>query len=210
MTNGELSLSPLCLMVPGLGNSGAGHWQTIWEQQRHDCLRVALGMWDDPVRNVWISRIDQAVGAVQGPVVLVAHSLGCHAVLWWSRLLGTGVPRNVIGALLVAPPDVDRPGAEERLRRFAPSPRTHLPFPTIVVASSHDRYASTAQSAELAAGVGAEFLLLEGEGHINAASALGDWPEGQELLGRLLAGRPPGTRPLRPSDRWPRGVARAL
>ena len=67
MTDGELGLSPLCLIVPGLGDSGPGHWQTIWERERHDCLRVQLGVWDDPNRNVWISRIDQAVGAAQGP-----------------------------------------------------------------------------------------------------------------------------------------------
>jgi len=175
--DGELSLSPLCLIVPGLGNSGPGHWQTEWEQRRHDCLRVQLGMWDDPVRNVWISRIDQAVGAAQGPVVLVAHSLGCHAVLWWARLLGEAVPRTVVGALLVAPPDVDRTGAI-------------MPFPTILVASSDDPLAGAGRSAELAAALGAEFLLLEGEGHINAASGLGEWPEGQELLERLLDARP--------------------
>jgi len=190
VTDGEAFLSPLCLIVPGLGNSGAGHWQTIWEQQRRDCLRVQLGLWDDPIRNVWISRIDQVVSAAQGPVVLVAHSLGCHAVLWWARLLGDAVPRNVVGALLVAPPDVDRAGAPAPLVRFTPTPQAMLPFPTIVVASSDDPWGDPDRTEDLAARWGAEFVLLEGEGHINAASGLGDWPAGQELLESLLDSRP--------------------
>lgn len=201
MTDGELSLSPLCLIVPGLGNSGSGHWQTVWEQQRHDCLRVQLGMWDDPIRNVWISRIDQAVRAAQGPVVLVAHSLGCQAVLWWTRLLGDSVPGNVVGALLVAPPDVDRDDSTPTLKRFAPTPQTILPFPTIVVASTDDPYADADRTEEWAARWGADFVLLEGEGHINAASGLGDWRDGQDLLEGLLDARPRASAQALPGGR---------
>src|SRR3546814_17016450 len=36
--------SPLVLTVPGLNNSGPGHWQPIWETTRNDCERVDLGM----------------------------------------------------------------------------------------------------------------------------------------------------------------------
>ncbi|WP_116090158.1 RBBP9/YdeN family alpha/beta hydrolase [Sphingomonas crusticola] len=190
MIDGELGLSPLCLIVPGLGNSGPGHWQTIWEAERHDCLRVQLGVWDDPIRNVWISRIDQAVGAAQGPVVLVGHSLGCHAILWWASLLAEDVSGNVVGALLVAPPDVDRPGTDPRVERFAPAPKTILPFPVTVVASSNDSWCDAARSAELAASWGAHHVLLDSAGHINAESGLGDWREGQELLERILDVRP--------------------
>jgi len=190
VTEGELGLSPLCLIVPGLHDSGPGHWQTIWERERHDCLRVQLGMWSDPVRNVWISRIDQAVGAAQGPVVLVAHSLGCQAVLWWASLLGQNAPSNVVGALLVAPPDVDRLGADPRIERFAPVPKSVLPFPTTVVASNDDPWSAPDRAQELACALGAHFVLLDGAGHINAESSLGAWQEGQELLERILDVRP--------------------
>ena len=190
MTEGELGLSPLCLLVPGLHDSGPGHWQTIWERERHDCLRVQLGMWEDPVPNVWISRIDQAVGAAQGPVVLVAHSLGCHAVLWWVSLLGENAPSNVVGALLVAPPDVDRLGADPRIERFAPTPKSVLPFPTTIVASNDDPWCQADRADELACALGAHFVLLDGAGHINADSGLGAWREGQDLLERLLDVRP--------------------
>ena len=199
MTEGELGLSPLCLIVPGLHDSGPGHWQTIWERERHDCLRVQLGMWNDPVRNVWISRIDQAVGAAQGPVVLVAHSLGCQAVLWWASLLGENAPSNVVGALLVAPPDVDRLDADPRIERFAPAPKSVLPFPTTVVASNDDPWCAADRSHELACALGAHFVLLDGTGHINAESGLGAWREGQELLERIL-----DVRPRNPAASWHR------
>jgi uncharacterized protein len=192
MFAGERRLSPLTLLVPGLGNSGPGHWQTIWERERHDCLRVQLGMWDDPHRNVWISRIDQAVGAAQGPVVLAAHSLGCLAVAWWSTLLGDALPRNVVGALLVALPDAGRDGTDPRVARFGPLPRSPLPFRTIVVASSDDPWCELDCSRDLAACWGANHVTLAGRGHINAASGLGDWPQGQELLEGLLQGLPRG------------------
>jgi len=201
MTEGELGLSPLCLIVPGLHDSGPGHWQTIWERERHDCLRVQLGMWSDPVRNVWISRIDQAVGAAQGPVVLVAHSLGCHAVLWWASLLGEDARGNVVGALLVAPPDVDRLDADPRIERFAPTPKSILPFPTTVVASSNDPWCAAERAEELAAGWGAHFVLLDQAGHINADAGLGAWREGQELLERVLDVRPRTPAALTPRPR---------
>lgn len=190
MFRGERNLSPLCLLVPGLNDSGPGHWQTVWERERHDCLRVQLGLWDDPIRNVWMSRIDQAVAAAQGPVVLVAHSLGCHAVLWWASLLGEGVCANVVGALLVAPPDVEREGADPRIARFSPSPRAVLPFPAIVVAGSDDPWSEPERARELADACGADFVCVDDAGHLNAESGLGVWPEGQGLLGRLLDRRP--------------------
>ena len=46
---------PILLTVPGLGNSGPTHWQSIWERERADCRRVELGMWDEPHRNVWVN-----------------------------------------------------------------------------------------------------------------------------------------------------------
>ena len=79
------TLAPLVLTVPGLGNSGAGHWQSLWEEQRADCRRVELGMWDQPHRNTWVNQLNLAIRAAadnaqRRPVVLAAHSLGCLAV----------------------------------------------------------------------------------------------------------------------------------
>jgi predicted alpha/beta hydrolase family esterase len=186
----ELARSPLCLIIPGLGGSGPDHWQTRWEAGRHDCERVDLGSLDSPARNQWVSGIERAVRGTGMPIVLVAHSLGCHAVAWWAELMvGSGVDGPVVGALLVAPPDVDRGDVHPLLSRFSPSPRGVLPFPSIVVASSNDPFASLARSREMAGNWMSEFVDIGAAGHINADSNLGDWREGQALLERLCDGR---------------------
>ena len=185
----DLARSPLCLTIPGLGGSGPGHWQTVWEQTRHDCERIELGSWNTPLRNSWVSAIEGAVRGADSPIVFVAHSLGCHAVAWWARLLaGEGASGLVAGALLVAPCDVDR-GVQPMMSRFSPSPRHALPFPSIVVASSNDPYASLARQREMAGNWTSEFVDIGEAGHINAASGLGSWPEGQALLERLCDDR---------------------
>jgi predicted alpha/beta hydrolase family esterase len=175
------------LTIPGLWNSGPDHWQSAWERERTDCHRVELGCWDDPIRNVWMSRIDQAVHDARSDVVLVAHSLGCHAVAWWAKLLGPSGLSRVKGALLVAPPDVDLEDADPRLARFGPTPGVTLPFPALLVASRDDHYATIDRASAMAALWGAFLVDVGALGHINAASGLGDWPQGQQLLS-LLAG----------------------
>ena len=191
----ELARSPLCLTIPGLGGSGPGHWQTLWEETRRDCERVDLGSLDAPLRNGWVSRIDRALAGRRDPVVLVAHSLGCHAVAWWAHLLSGGCGGPVAGALLVAPPDVDRADVHPLLSRFAPSPRQVLPFPTIVVASRDDPYATIERSREMAGNWLAEFVDIGCAGHINAGSGLGFWSEGQGLLERLFDDRARASAP---------------
>lgn len=181
----ELERSPLCLMVPGVGGSGPAHWQTLWEQGRRDCERVDLGSLDAPLRNGWVQRIERAVRGRSEPIVLVAHSLGCHAVAWWAELLGAATDGPVVGALLVAPPDVDRADVHPLLARFAPSPRVMLPFPAMVIASRDDPYATIERQREMAGNWLAEFVDIGAAGHINAASGLGAWREGQALLERL-------------------------
>jgi predicted alpha/beta hydrolase family esterase len=100
---------PVILTVPGLCNSGPGHWQTLWEARLPRCRRVDLGLWDDPHRNTWVNKLNLAIQRAEGPVVLAAHSLGCLVVAWWAEYEQLGGPvegGKVIGALLVAPPDV--------------------------------------------------------------------------------------------------------
>ncbi len=174
------------IIVPGLHSSGPEHWQSRWERERDDCIRADLGVWDNPNPVVWIARLARTVGDHDGPSVLVAHSLGCLAVAWWAN--GRGDPASkVLGALLVAPPDPEREGADARLRRFAPVPRQPLPFPAIVVASRNDPYATITRSKEMAANWSARFHDAGDIGHINVSSGLGSWSEGQELVKELLA-----------------------
>lgn len=179
--------SPVVLNVPGLNNSGPDHWQTLWEEQRDDCVRIDLLNWDLPARNLWVSRIEQAVLWTRKPLVFVAHSLGCHAVAWWAELSrGSPTLDYVQGALLVAPPEVDKSSIPTPLRNFAPSPDRPFPFPTTLVASRDDPYAHPRRSALLAARWGSRFVDVGRLGHINAQSGIGAWPEGEALLDELI------------------------
>lgn len=176
------------LTIPGLSCSGADHWQTLWEQRCEDCSRIELPDWDDPDPGAWIVAIDRAVTASIEPVLLVAHSLGCIAVAAWAQQARALAERHVQGALLVAPPDVDAVDADPRIARFAPAPSAPLPFRAIVVASRNDRYATIGRSRRLADRWAARFNDVGERGHINAASGLGEWPEGQSLAEQLLLG----------------------
>jgi len=177
---------PVVLTIPGLNNSGPGHWQTIWEETRGDCMRVDLGSWASPTRNSWVSRLDAAIREVDGPIVLAAHSLGCLAVAWWGALQNQAYGWPVTGALLVAPPDCERIETPETIGGFAPAPRMTLPFPTILVASRNDPYIFYERAHSLGKYWGSEIVDAGHSGHINAESGLGEWRFGQSLLDRLI------------------------
>jgi predicted alpha/beta hydrolase family esterase len=173
------------LVLPGLGGSGPAHWQTAWESCEPGCTRVAQRDWDRPALDEWLGTVDAAIAAAGGPVVLVAHSLACVLVAHgasrpaWSR---------VVAALLVAPADVDSPAhTPPETRGFAPVPERALPFPATVVASRNDPYVDLERARHFAARWGASFIDAGALGHINAASELGDWPEGRRLLDELVS-----------------------
>ena len=182
----QLNTTPLILIVPGLNNSNPRHWQSLWEQERDDCRRVDLGMWDDPHRNTWVNKLNLAIHQANRPVVLVAHSLGCLAVAWWAQYERPSYGNPVVSALLVAPPDVDRPGADPRLARFGCCPREPLPFPSFLAASQNDGYCQLRTARLLASDWGSSFVFAGAIGHINADSGIGDWAAGKDLLNRLL------------------------
>lgn len=204
---------PLLLIVPGLGNSGPTHWQSIWEREREDCQRVELGMWDEPHRNAWVNQLNAAIRAASRPVVLVAHSLGCHAVAWWNALEPQVDEGKVIGALLVAPPSVEGAPRDGRLSAFAPLVRDRLRFPSILAASRDDSYASFGHSRKMARVWGSRLVDAGWVGHINADSGIGDWPFGQHLVNRLVwsfaeeAWRHPQGRPGAQRSHYPIALA---
>ena len=175
------------LIVPGLAGSGPEHWQTYWERRLSRCERVQMGDWAYPERSKWIRRLDQEIRRSPTPVVIAAHSLGSLTVAWWAKeRWSLGYQEQVIGALLVAPPDVERGLRRERMESFAPIPREPLPFPTLVVASRNDPYARFDTSNRFAAMWGSSFADAGARGHINAESGLGEWNEGLRLLASLV------------------------
>ena len=178
---------PPILVLPGLSDSGPGHWQTLLETKRPEARRVVQRDWERPKRTEWVEVLDRAVRACPEPPVLVAHSLGCITVAHWAA----SIPAPVRGAFLVAPSDVDRADAPEALRDFRPIPAARLPFPSIVVSSSNDPYLSVARSRELAAAWGSRWVDAGPAGHVNAAAGFGPWPLGEALVAELAGeGRP--------------------
>src|SRR5690606_15591685 len=71
------------LTIPGLHNSGPTHWQSLWEHKFPGSERIELGRWDNPDKDEWIRQIDASIAAESEPVLVVAHSLGCHAFAHW-------------------------------------------------------------------------------------------------------------------------------
>jgi predicted alpha/beta hydrolase family esterase len=69
--------------VPGLGNSGPGHWQTFFEKSGSNFKRIEQQEWDTPVCSDWVATIDNAI-SYHDPltVVLIDHSLGCSTIAY--------------------------------------------------------------------------------------------------------------------------------
>jgi predicted alpha/beta hydrolase family esterase len=171
------------LVLPGYGDSGPEHWQTLWER-RHGYVRVVQDDWERPDRTAWMRRLADAIARADGPVVLVAHSLGCALV---AHAAAEPFATRIAGALLVAPPDVEEVvHLLPEIDSFAPMPVTPLPFPSVVVTSATDPYVEPARARAFARGWGARLIELADAGHINAESRLGEWPEGHALLRDLL------------------------
>jgi predicted alpha/beta hydrolase family esterase len=173
------------LILPGLSGSGPAHWQTRWEAREPACARVHQRDWERPALAEWLGAVDAAVARAGGPVALVAHSLACALVAHGARRPAWA---SVVGALLVAPADVDSPAhTPPETRGFSPLPQAPLPFPATVVASRNDPFVALDRARTFAGAWGAAFVDAGEVGHINAASGLGDWAEGRRLLEALLA-----------------------
>jgi predicted alpha/beta hydrolase family esterase len=126
-----------------------------------------------------VETLEGDIAAAKGPVVLVAHSLGCLAVARCAR------SPAIHGALLVTPPDVERPDFPPIVEGFAPIPREPLSFPSVVVASQNDPFTAFERARELAAAWGSRLVDAGAAGHINSDSGFGPWPLGEQLLAEL-------------------------
>jgi predicted alpha/beta hydrolase family esterase len=171
------------LLLPGWQGSGPDHWQMRWAQL-HGYSVVEQNDWLRPRRGDWLARLDEVVIDAPGPVVLVAHSLGCILVSAWAVF--SRHTAKVRAALLVAPGDVAQPGMQEALPGWLPIEGRPLPFRSILVGSDNDPYCSAERALQLARDWSARWVGLGAAGHINADSSLGDWPQGHTLLQTLL------------------------
>jgi uncharacterized protein len=182
------SLPPTILIVPGLRVHVEDHWQTILARKLPKVHVVPLPERDKLSCAARIEALDQALASITGPVVLVCHSAGVMITVHWAQ----HHQREIRGALLAAPPDFESPLPDgypsvETLRQngWLPTPRTRLPFPSIVAASTNDPLARIEAVTELANGWGSRLVDVGVVGHLNPASGIGEWPRAVEFVNEL-------------------------
>jgi predicted alpha/beta hydrolase family esterase len=182
------ALAHTVLIVPGLRDAVENHWQTLLAAELPRVRTVpAMGRGDlDCAARV--AAIEREAQAVEGPLIVVAHSGGVIMVAHWARQ----TRREVAGTLLATPPDFERPlpagyPTLDALRAggWLPVPREPLPFPSIVLASRNDPLARMVSVAALAAAWGSRLEDLGEVGHLNPASGFGRWPQAHAWIDTL-------------------------
>lgn len=169
-------------IIPGLGNSGADHWQTHFENSGENFQRINQDDWDAPNCDKWIKNIDDIVSKYDpSTIILIGHSLGCIAISQWAKQYG----RKIKGALLVAPSDIESPLYTFTFSGFTPIPLDKMNFETIVVASSDDPWVTLDRAKQFAENWGSKFINIGDAGHINVSSGYGEWQEGLNILKTL-------------------------
>jgi uncharacterized protein len=172
------------LVVPGRGITGPDHWQARWVEKMVNARMIWQKDWDNPEKDVWVEVLFHDILMATRPVVLVGHSLGATTIVHTAERL---VDTKVRGAFLVAPPDVEvESPLPSQTAGFAPLPRGPLPFPSLLIASGNDPYATTDRASEFAAWLVSDFHLAGEAGHIDAESGHGPWPEGLMMFARLM------------------------
>jgi predicted alpha/beta hydrolase family esterase len=191
---------PTILVVPGLRDHVAQHWQTL--------LAADLAAAGKPVRSVApmgrddldvttrVAAIDRELAQIDGPVVIVAHSGGVIMLAHWAAW-AKRTRREIRGALLATPPDFETPMPEGYPTMGAlseagwlPVPRQRLPFPSIVAASSNDPLGRLERVEQLARDWGSQFVGLGEVGHLNPASGHGPWPRALMFIDVLTSVSP--------------------
>lgn len=184
------------LIVPGLRDHVADHWQTLLADKlstRRPVRTVAPLEHDKLSCAARVQAIQHALEQIDGPVLVVAHSGGVIMLAHWARQYQrTFASGKIVGALLAAPADLDTPlppgyPTQEQLQEngWLPVPRESLPFPSIVVSSSNDPLAAQSRVEAFARAWGSDCVHAGAVGHLNPASGFGEWPMAETLIARL-------------------------
>ena len=124
--------------LAGLHGSEPGHWQSRWHAQDPGSVWIQHRDWERPDLGAWLADVDDALAGRPGPKLLVAHSLGCYLAAAWASMLR---PRGLLGAFLVAPPDLSQPGLAGVARGFEAGTSLPLACHGALVASQDDPWA---------------------------------------------------------------------
>lgn len=171
------------LILPGWQGSGPLHWQMKWVE-KYGYQVVEQSDWMRPLRGDWLARLDDVVSDIEGHVYLAAHSLGCIQVAAWASI--SKQAHKVKAALLVAPSDVEAPPLKDVFNSWRPIAVTKMPFQSALISSQNDPYCSVERAQSFAKAWGSELINAGPQGHLNADSLLGDWPEGHAFLNELM------------------------
>lgn len=178
------------LIVPGLRDHVAEHWQTLLEQKLPNARSVPPLEHDKLSREARVAALDAALAAIDGPVILVAHSAGVMISAHWALRHAHRHP--IVGALLATPADLESPmpagyPTTDALREhgWLPVPREPLPFPSIVAASTNDPLGSFERVSGFAEAWGSRLVNIGAVGHLNPAAGFGEWKQAEEFVREL-------------------------
>jgi predicted alpha/beta hydrolase family esterase len=176
------------LIVPGLRDHVAEHWQTLLAARLKRARTVPPMGRKNLDCAIRVAAIEHEANAIDGPIIIVAHSGGVVTVAHWARQ----TRRPVKGALLATPADFEQPmrdgyPAMDTLAAsgWLPIPRDRLPFPSIVAASQNDPLGRFDRIAKLAEAWGSRLVDLGFVGHLNPASGYGQWPDADNYITEL-------------------------
>jgi predicted alpha/beta hydrolase family esterase len=165
------------LVIPGLHDSGAAHWQTWLEAHFRHAVRVQQDAWDVADLDRWAQRIEATVARHPGARwVAVAHSFGCLALARHLSQGGAGVK----AALMVAPADPEKFAVADRL------PHQPLGIPSVLVGSETDPWMRIESARAWATVWRAQFINMGDVGHINAESGFGPLPQAKTLVALMV------------------------
>lgn len=163
------------LIVPGLGGSGAAHWQTWLEGELPESVRATQDDWSTPDLAKWSARLRNILARNPDQHIIVAHSFGVLAAVQ----AAADRPEQIVGMLLVAPAEPEHFGLDAAPLRLS------IPGPAFVVSSTSDRWMSDKSARQWADIWGARHISLGAAGHINTESGFGPWPLAQRLIRQI-------------------------
>lgn len=179
------------LIIPGLRNHVAEHWQTLLEAKLSGTRKVVSvpPLEADKLKcAARVEAIQHTMATISGPIIAVAHSGGVIMLVHWAQKY----QRILQGALLAAPPDFETPLPAGyptldvlSANGWLPVPHTPLPFPSLVAASTNDPLAKLERVQAMAREWGSTQVNVGAVGHLNPASGFGEWPQAEDLIRQL-------------------------